>query len=243
MINFIFHQLFYRPVLNLLILFIHYLPGNDFGLAVLLLTVIIRLILLPLNIKAQKEQKKVAELQPKMREIQEKFKNDKEKLTQETLKLFQEKKANPFLGILLTFVQLPVLISIFFVLRNINNLNPDHLYSFVPKIEEINPITFGFLDLSKSFLVFKENQPIYYWQALPLLFFSFLGLFFQIKTQQKRTLNEPSERFQKNFSYFLFGITLIVLLQLPLAIILYFLASSLFSVIEQRSVFKIQKNG
>jgi YidC/Oxa1 family membrane protein insertase len=243
MISFLFYQLFYRPILNLLVLFIHYLPGKDFGLAVLFLTIVIRLILLPLNIKAQKEQKKVADLQPKMKEIQEKYGKDKEKLSQEALKLFQEKKVNPFFGIFLTFIQLPVLIALFFVLKNINNLNFNDLYSFVPKIEKIKPVSFGFLDLSKSFLSVKENKTTYYWQALPLLLFSSLAFFFQMRGQQKRNPKDPSERFQRNFFYFIFGTTLIVLIQLPLAIALYLLVSSIFSLIEQRSVFKIQKNG
>jgi len=241
--NPIFYHLFYRPILNLLVFFVHYLPGHDLGLAILFLTLFIKLLLHPLTLKSLKDQKRMAELQPKIKEIQKKYNKDSEKLTQETLKLFQEEKINPFLGFfLLFFIQLPVLSALFFILKNLNNLNFNDLYFFTPKITKINPFSLGFLDLSKSFLTFTGGKTIYYWPALPLLFLSLLAYFFQTKIQQKES-NAPSQRLQENTFYFLFGITSIFLIFFPSAIAFYWLVISIFSLIEQRSVFKIQKNG
>jgi YidC/Oxa1 family membrane protein insertase len=238
MIDLIFYHLFYRPIFNFLVFLNLYLPSHDLGLTILIFTLLVRLILYPLNVLSQREQKKMGEIQKKLKEIQEKFKEDKEKTTQKTLKLLKEEKINPFWGFLFFVIQLPAVLVIFFILKNINHLNFNDLYSFLPKNLTINPYFFGFLDLSKSFLNFSEERTIYYWPGLLLLFFSILISFFQIKMQQKSYFVNPSNRFQKNIPYFILGISLIFLSQLPLGIVLYFLITSVISLIEQNLILK-----
>ena len=83
----IFNTILYQPLLNALILLYHYLPGKDFGVAILVLTVIVRLILHPSSVKAIKSQKALTSLQPKLKELQKKYKNDREKLARATMEL------------------------------------------------------------------------------------------------------------------------------------------------------------
>ena len=92
----LFDTIFYKPLFNILILFYQFLPGHDFGVAVILLTILIRLLLYPLGAAAVRSQKVFQDIQPKIREIQKKYKDDKEKQLQATLELYKETKINPF---------------------------------------------------------------------------------------------------------------------------------------------------
>jgi YidC/Oxa1 family membrane protein insertase len=73
----------------------NYLPGHDFGLAIIVLTIVIKTALYPTSIKAIKSQKSLQKLQPQMQEIQKKYKDDKEKQAKETLALYKKEKINP----------------------------------------------------------------------------------------------------------------------------------------------------
>ena len=91
---------------------------NNYGLAIILFTILIKLIMLPLSIKQQKTMKKSAKLQEKMKTIQFKYKNDQEKMNQEMMNLYKEEKMSPFSGCLTTLVQFILLLSIFYVVRS-----------------------------------------------------------------------------------------------------------------------------
>lgn len=96
-------------------------PNKSFsyGLAIILFTIIIRIILLPLNIKQTRSQVKMTEIQPEVKKLQEKYKNDPQKSQQEMMKLYKEKGVNPMGGCLLLIVQLPILWALFYVFKNI----------------------------------------------------------------------------------------------------------------------------
>ncbi len=103
------------PIENLLfsILQALYSVVHDYGFAIILLTVAIRVILLPLTIKQTKSMYELQRIQPKIKELQDKHKNDKEKLQEETLKFYQENKVNPFGGCLPMLLQMPIFIALF----------------------------------------------------------------------------------------------------------------------------------
>ena len=143
-------DILYSPFLNVLVLLYQYLPGHDFGIAVIVLTLLIRLILYPLMAQAIKSQKVMSELQPKIQEIQERCKNDREKQARETMELYRKEKINPFSGCLPLLIQMPILIALFRVFWE--GLRPEemtNLYSFVPHPGIINPTFLGIIDLSK----------------------------------------------------------------------------------------------
>ena len=91
---------------------------NNYGLAIILFTVVIKLLLLPLSIKQQKTMKKSAELQEKMKTIQFKYKNDPEKMNQEMMNLYKTENMSPFSGCLTAIVQMILLLSIFYLVRS-----------------------------------------------------------------------------------------------------------------------------
>ncbi len=90
----------------------YYLTGNNYALAITLFTVISKLVLLPLSIKQQKEQAKMAIFQPKLKKIQDKYGNNKERYNEELQKLYTEEGYNPMSGCLPSLIQFPILFGI-----------------------------------------------------------------------------------------------------------------------------------
>lgn len=150
-LSFLFNELLYNPLLNALMGLYSVIPGNDLGVAIILLTIIIRLLLYPLNDKALRSQKVMQDLQPDIKAVQEKYKNDKEGQAKAMMELYRVKKINPFSGCLMLLIQLPILIALYWVF--IAGLDPEksiNLYSFIPNPGAINTMFLGFLDLSKN---------------------------------------------------------------------------------------------
>ena len=90
---------------------------NNYGMAIIIFTIFVKLLLLPLTIKQTKSTKAMQDMQPKMQEIQAKYKDKPEKQQQEIMKLYQEYKVNPLAGCLPLLIQMPILIGLFTVLR------------------------------------------------------------------------------------------------------------------------------
>ncbi|MEG2869486.1 MAG: YidC/Oxa1 family membrane protein insertase [Terrisporobacter sp.] len=90
---------------------------QDYGLAIIVFTIFVKLLLLPLTIKQTKSTKAMQDMQPKMQEIQAKYKDKPEKQQQEIMKLYQEYKINPLAGCLPLIIQMPILLGLFTVLR------------------------------------------------------------------------------------------------------------------------------
>src|SRR4030042_4633723 len=107
----VFNEILYRPLFNGLIFLYNSIPYHDFGVAIILLTLIIRFVLYPLNQKAMRSQKALNELQPQIKEIQTKHKNDRAKQSQSLMDLYKANNINPASGCLPILIQLPVLIA------------------------------------------------------------------------------------------------------------------------------------
>ncbi len=90
---------------------------SNYGISIILMTIIVKLLLFPLTQAQTKSQKSMSEIQPLIQEINKKYKNDKEKQTEETLKLYKEHKVNPVAGCLPMLIQLPIIFALFGVLR------------------------------------------------------------------------------------------------------------------------------
>lgn len=229
-----FNILLYKPLFNGLVLLYQYLPGHDFGLSVILLTVLIRLILYPLMAQTIKSQKIFSDLQPKIQEIQQKFKEDKEKQARELMALYQKEKFNPFGGCLPLLIQFPILIAIYQVFWR--GLHPEamaNLYSFVPHPREIDPTFLGIINLGQPSLTFA--------------FLAGILQFFQTKmTTPQQKFNESqigkisisSQTFQKQTLYFFPLLTVFFLWKLPAAISLYWITTTIFSIFQQYLIFK-----
>lgn len=234
-----FNIILYQPLLNALVLLYLYLPGHDFGIAVIVLTVLIKLLFYPLGVKSIKSQKALSTIQPKIKEIQEKYKDDKEKQTKEMMALYKQEKINPFSGCLPILIQLPVLIALYRVFWKGLQIDQtsSFLYKFVPPLESINTSFLGIIDLSQSASIMIENTRHYLWLNIILIALVGIAQFIQIKMTAPKTKPGKDSSFsgqmQKQMQYFMPGFIILILFNLPSALALYFLTTTLFTIIQQ----------
>lgn len=130
-------------------------PGGDVGVAVVILTIIIRLVLLPFSLSAARTQRAMKDLEPKIKELKEKHKDDKEKEALETLALYREAKVNPFASILMVFIQIPALLALYwvFLYEPFSVINTARLYSFVPTPLTTSLEFLGFISIAGKSVV------------------------------------------------------------------------------------------
>jgi YidC/Oxa1 family membrane protein insertase len=111
----------FSPLISLfqaILVFIHdNILGTSWGLAIVGLTVVVRAVMVPLTVKQFHSMQRLQQHMPRMKEIQEKYKDDKQRQQQELMKFYQENKINPFASCLPLVLQLPVFISLFYMLR------------------------------------------------------------------------------------------------------------------------------
>ena len=139
---------------------------NNYGLAIILFTVIIKLLLLPLSIKQHKTMKKSSKLQEKMKVIQLKYKNDPEKMNQQVMELYKNEKMSPFSGCLTTIIQLLLLLSIFYLVRNpltyMEKISKDEINKYVTQLQEEGKSVssvYPEIDLIREYNWLKEKNP------------------------------------------------------------------------------------
>ena len=153
MISYLFNEIFYRPLLNGLIFLYNTVPGHDLGIAIIILTILIRLVLWPLTNKSIKNQKVLTKIQPQIEEIKKKFKNNKEAQAKALMGLYSENKINPLAGFLPLIIQIPIIFALWRVFLNSLNLDLNSLYSFIPAPTHVQSIFLGLVDLSHKSVV------------------------------------------------------------------------------------------
>lgn len=139
---------------------------NNYGLAIILFTVAMKVILLPLSIKQQKTMKKSTKLQEKMKILQFKYKNDPEKLNQEVMNLYRNEKVNPLSGCFTAILQMIMLLSIFYLVRSpltfMQKVPTEDLNRYVQQLQDegkgINQ-AYPEIGLIKDYNWLKEKNP------------------------------------------------------------------------------------
>ena len=229
---FLFNELVYRPIYNLLVLTYNILPAADFGVAIILVTVFIKFLLIPLSKKQIESQKKMQALQPKIKEIQAKYKGDKEKQSRALMEFYKENKTNPFSGCLPTIFQLVFLIAIYRVLFNISGGGNG-------LVVEINQFFLGIVDLGKS-IDFK-NFTLSSLPHIILVVLAAASQYFQTKMlmakQAQKNVKIDSSDFSAVMSQQMLYLgpllTLFIGIKFPAGLALYWLASTVFMVAQQ----------
>lgn len=157
MFSSLWHNVFFDPVYNSLIYFINLVPGGDVGIAIVLTTVLVKVILLPLSLKAARTQLIMREIEPEMKRIKEKFAEKREEQARRMMDLYKKAGVNPFSSILLLFIQIPIIIALYLAVYRgggvpLPEINTVLLYSFIPSPETINMIFLGFVDIAAKSL-------------------------------------------------------------------------------------------
>lgn len=225
-----------NPIFNLLLLIYALLPGHDFGVAIIVLTIIIRLLLWPLVKKQLFHQKAMRDLQPELAKIKQKAKGDRTKESQMTLELYKEKGINPFSSLGLALVQFPILIALFFVLRDI--IDPTQIneavYGFVGNLAPVqaiindpssfHPSLFGVVNLAEPSIV--------------LAILAGLAQFVQARqlAPKHKDKSNPTANIGTQMTLIFPILTVIIAINLPSALALYWLTSSVVAIIQQHIV-------
>lgn len=240
MISSIFHVALYQPIFNLFVGLYNILPGHDLGVVIFVLTVLVRLVLYPLTNSSIKAQKSMQELQPKMAAIKKEFPNDKQKQAEATMALYKTHKVNPMTSCLPMLVQLPLLIALFWVLRDglaSQNIGAN-LYSFVHNPGLLNPITLGSFDLSKPSVV--------------LAILAGLAQFLQAKTLSTKKAppeagdgakdEDMAAMMNKQMLYVMPVMTVLIGFKFPAGLTLYWFLSTALMVAQQMIISKKSKS-
>lgn len=226
----LFHSAVYEPIYNALALIIDLIPGGDIGVAIIVITLLIRLLLFPLSFAAIRTQMAMREIDPQLKKLREELKDNKEELAKKTMALFKENKINPFASFFLILIQLPVIIGLYTVLRTEAksiSFDPTALYSFVHAPVATSLSFLGVIDLSGKSII------------LALIVAATQFLFAKLMTpphKPKTGAGAPSleEDIQKSMSIqmrFVFPVLMgVVAYAASASIALYFVVSNTFSI-------------
>lgn len=154
MISSFFKAVFYQPLYNGLIYLIDMFPFFDAGVIVILFTIIVKLIMFPLSLKATRAQIEMKEIEKDLKKIKEQY-SDKQIQTQKTIELYKEKNINPFAGFLVLLIQLPIIIALYqiFLKSGLPTINLELLYSFVSAPLSVQMSFLGLIDIASKSVI------------------------------------------------------------------------------------------
>ncbi|MFA5359814.1 MAG: YidC/Oxa1 family membrane protein insertase [Patescibacteria group bacterium] len=230
----IFNLIFYQPILNLLVFLYNIVPGHDIGVAIIIMTVIIKLILLPLSKQSIKSQASLQELQPKIEEIKKKYADKKEEQGRAMMQLYKENKVNPFSSCLPLLIQLPFLWAVFMVFRDgLSGQSLNLVYSFIYQPEVINTMSLGFVNLAERNVVLAVLAGLaQFWQAKMMI----------TKRPEVQGGGAKDEDMMaimnKQMVYMMPALTVFIGLSFPGGLALYWLVTTLLTALQQLYLFK-----
>jgi len=248
-LSFLYTEVIYRPLFNLLVFIYDVVPGQDIGVAIILLTILVRLALYKVNGKAIKGQRELQEVQPEIREIQRKYKDDKEKQARELMAVYQKHKISPFSGCLPLLIQFPIIIALYHVFLNgFKDVSLDTLYAFVPNPGHLNAVSFGgIIDLAvPSVALALIASALQYYQTKGLMDVAAKKQAEQPKKvdeemTQEEKMQEIAQSISKNMMYTMPVITFLFGMTLPSGLALYWSVTTLFAIVQQYFIIKKRK--
>lgn len=228
----IFVEALYKPLYNLLVWLMDILPHAEIGFAVIILTIFVKIILLPLSKKAIKTQLLMKDVEQPIKDLRNQYKDNPQELAHKTLELYREKGINPFASIFLIFIQLPVIIALYFVFAKagLPTVNTNLLYSFISFPETIQTTFLGFIDLVSN-------------KSIVIAFFVLITQSIQIRlslpnqTQVQSSDSQFAQDFMKGLhfqmKYILPVITSVVAYSLVSVVGLYWIVGNIFAIFQE----------
>lgn len=230
MITKLFTIILYQPLFNLLVFLYNLIPGHDLGVAIIILTILIRFVLYPLSLKSIRSQRKLQNFQPELEAIKKKYKS-REEQSRAVMEFYRKNKINPFSSCLPVLIQFPILIALYQVFRD-GVSNPESLnllYPFISNPGHLEADFLGFLDLSKrNWYLALLTGLVQFWQSKMLVK--------KRKKQKKKeldTLGAITSNMSNQMVYLMPLITVFFALSFPAGLALYWFVTTLFSVAQQ----------
>ena len=234
----LFNQILTWPILNLLLWLYDVIPGQDIGIAIIILTIIVKAVLYPFAVQQIKQQRSMQALQPKMEEIRKRLADDKEAQAKELMELYKTEKVNPAASCLPLLIQLPVFIALYHALQSgLTSNGLEHLYAFVPNPGQVDATLFGLVDLANpNYVLAILAAGVQYWQTKQIM-----------ATTPKAASHPPSEvkgtegakdesmaaMMNKQMLYVMPLVTVVIGFSLPGGLTLYWLVMSILTVAQQ----------
>jgi YidC/Oxa1 family membrane protein insertase len=262
-----FTTLIIQPIFNLLVLIYAVIPGHNFGLTIIVFTILIRLLMWPLVKKQINHAKAMRELQPELKKIKQAAKGDRQKEAQLTMELYKEKEINPYASLGILLLQFPILIGLYSSVNRIVR-DPHQIIDFSypalhnlhwmqvlqHDIHRFDDSLFGVVNLTKSAL----GSGGIYWPALLIVAAAAMAQYFQSKqlmpkTEDSRGLRqilseagtgksadqqEVSAAVGRGMIFLIPGSVFLFGLGFPSALPLYWLVSSLAAFVQQAKILK-----
>lgn len=244
--SFIYFEVLYKPLFNAMVFFYNVIPGQDIGVAIILLTILVRIIFYPINNKAIKSQKALQAIQPEMKKIQRKYKENKEKQAKKMMELYQKHKVNPLSGCLPILLQFPILIALYQVFINgFKDESLSILYPFIYNPGHLNAISFGIVNLSETNIFLALFAAIMqYFQSKALMGNKKKEDSENQEGNKEKTAEEKTQDFAQSMTkqmiYILPVITFVFAMSFPSGLALYWAVTALFAIFQQSIVAKKQ---
>jgi len=221
---FVWNEFFIKPLLNLLLFLYNNVPGHDLGVAIIIITIIIRVIVLPLSMKSSRAQRKMKRLAPELAALKEQHKGDQQAFAKAQMEFYKHNGVSPITSCVPVLIQFPVLIALYRIFREVlTKIDPSQIYSFIHLPVKINPYFLGFLDLSKP-----EKF------VLPVLAAVLQYVLAVMTTPIDKSKNPSTEQKMNRQMVFLMPMmTLFFAISLPSGLALYWVAGTLFSIVQQ----------
>lgn len=235
MLHNIWNSLLYKPFVNLLAVLVSVMPGGDLGLAVIILTILVKTALFPLSQRSIESQAKMKLLEPEIAKIKAGGAS-KEEQARLTFELYKTYKTNPFSGCLLVLIQIPIIFALYYVFFKGIHFD-SNLYSFVKIPTHINTNFLGLIDLNGKSVVLAVLAGIS----------QFLQAFYMPKGSSS---SDGKAGFQDSFNKsmqmqmkYVFPILIVfIAYRISGAVALYWIVSNIFTVFQQIYINKKNSN-
>lgn len=239
MISHYFHLIFYYPLYNALVFIIDHVPGGDIGIAVIIITIVVRLILFPLSKVATVTQLKMKEFEPELALIRTKYKDDKEEQAKQTLAFYKDNGLNPFSGVVLLLIQLPIILALAFIFTKggLPKIDATILYSYIHVPAYVNTMFIGLLDISKRSIILGVLAGVTQFFQIRLSVPAYVAPKDKPKDGKANFSDDLAKNMNMQMRYVLPAFIFIISLGVSGAVALYWVTSNLF-VIGQELYFR-----
>ena len=237
MISTLWHTVFYQPIYNILIFIIDHITFGDVGFAIILVTILVKLILSPLTRKSIKSQILMKRMEPEIKQIKKDFPN-KEEQAKKTFELYKKYGTNPFSGCLVVLLQLPVIFALYFVFYRGLSVDGSIIYSFIQIPVNLHTNFLGLIELSNQSIflgVFAGvTQFVQGYLSTPMKSKK-LEIVKEIgKVNEPKTFQEQlSDSMQMNVRYILPVFIAFIAWKISAAVALYWIVSNIFTIVQE----------
>ena len=226
----VYNEILFKPLFNALVFLAGRVPFKDLGIAVIILTIVVRFVIFPFTHKSIKTQAKMREVEPELRKIREETNGKQEEQARRTMELYKKHGVSPFSGCLLLLVQLPILIALYQLFIKDIAANVSFLYPFMPFPEQIRYMFLNLIDMttaSVSLAVLAAfSQFIQMRLAMP-------PKVTEQKSENKSFQNDFTKMFSSQALYIFPVVILVISMQFPSAVALYWTTSNVFASVHE----------